>query len=239
MSNTIMELDRVWISYPEEKKGFGGWWRPRPKFWAVKDVSFQVRRGEVFGIIGRNGSGKSTLLKLLAGIIKQDRGSFVSKSRKISLLTLGAGFQSDLSGLDNIYLNGLLLGCSKKQMDEKIEEIIAFSELENFIHKPLRVYSSGMRARLAFSSAIMLDPDILLIDEVLGVGDAAFQEKSRKMIMDKISGGRTVILVTHSASLVKSLCERVVWLHLGEMKSYGPSREVVDEYLTFMKGFKT
>lgn len=236
MSDAIVELDNIWISYPEEKKGLGNWFRPRSRFWAVKDVSFQVKQGEVFGIIGRNGSGKSTLLKLFAGIIEQDRGHFVSRGRKSSLLTLGSGFKGDLSGLDNIYLNGLLFGFSKKQIDERIDEIIAFSELEEFIFKPIRTYSSGMRARLAFSSAIVLDPDILLIDEVLGVGDAAFQEKSKQVILEKINSGRTVILVTHSARLVNQLCERVAWLHRGEMKAYGTSKEVVQEYLAFMKG---
>lgn len=239
MSDTIVELDSIWISYPEEKKGIRNWFHPRSRFWAIKDVSFQVKRGEVFGIIGRNGSGKSTLLKLLAGIIKQDKGKFTSGSHRASLLTLGSGFKNDLPGLDNIYLNGMLLGYSKKQMDERIDEIISFSELEEFINKPIRTYSSGMRARLAFSSAIMLDPDILLIDEVLGVGDAAFQDKSKKKIMEKINSGKTVILVTHSASLVNALCERVAWLHRGEMKACGISKEVVREYLAFMKGSKT
>ncbi|PMC36595.1 ABC transporter [Bacillus sp. UMB0899] len=239
MSESIIELNDIWISYPEEtkqpiKKLFH---RHRDRFWAIKGVNFEVKKGEVLGIIGRNGSGKSTLLKLLSGLISPDKGDFhLNNNERPVLLSLGAGFQPELSGIENIYLNALLLGHKKKDVDKSLDEIIEFSELGDFIYKPVRTYSSGMRSRLAFSTAISLDPEILLIDEVLGVGDAAFQKKCREAITQKINENRTVILVTHSSSLVKSICDRVVWIHLGEQKAVGEASEIVPQYDAFMKG---
>ncbi|PLR67953.1 ABC transporter ATP-binding protein [Bacillus sp. UMB0893] len=239
MSESIIKLNDIWVSYPEEtnqpiKKLFH---KNRPRFWALKGIDFEIKKGEVLGIVGRNGSGKSTLLKLLSGLISPDKGSFSMKEKERPvLLSLGAGFQPELSGLENIYLNGLLLGHTKKTVDEKLEEIIEFSELGDFVNKPVRTYSSGMRSRLAFSTAISLDPEILLIDEVLGVGDAAFQRKCREAITQKIKEDRTVILVTHSSGLVRSICDRVVWIHLGEQKAVGDTKEIVDQYDSFMRG---
>lgn len=236
MSNTVMELKDIWISYPEEKAGLSSIFKKKAEpFWAVKGVNFDVKKGEVLGIIGRNGSGKSTLLRMLTGIMDPDKGEFILKEKPPTLLSLGAGFQANLSGIDNIYLNGLLLGHSRKEIDENLGEIIEFSELGDFVYKPVRTYSAGMKSRLGFSIAITLDPDILLIDEVLGVGDAAFQEKSKNAILEKIGSNRTVIIVTHSAGLVKSICDRVVWLHLGEQVEVGETNEVIDRYQVFMK----
>lgn len=237
MSVTVLELKDVWVSYPDEhgsllKRLFK---REQKKFWALKGISFSVKKGEVLGVIGRNGSGKSTLLKLLSGLILPDKGEFVRRGKRPVLLSLGAGFNPDLTGVDNIYLNSLLLGHKKEEVDEKLDEIIAFSELGSFIHKPVRTYSAGMKARLAFATSIILDPDILLIDEVLGVGDEAFKEKSRQAILDKVADNRTVVLVTHSASLIKQVCDRVVWIHLGEQKAVGDTHEVISAYQAFMR----
>lgn len=235
----VIELKDIWVSYPMD-------YRKNPikrlmnknkdLFWALKGISFEIKKGEVLGIIGRNGSGKSTLLKMLSGVLEADKGQFTMKTKPPTLLSLGTGFNGELSGLDNIYLNGLLLGHSRKLIDENLDRIIEFSELGEFIYRPVRTYSAGMRSRLGFSIAITLDPEILLIDEVLGVGDAAFQEKSKQAILEKIKENRTVILVTHSSGLVRSICDRVVWLHLGEQKAVGDTNEVVSNYEAFMKG---
>ncbi|GGK29007.1 hypothetical protein GCM10010965_22320 [Caldalkalibacillus thermarum] len=241
MSVDVIQLNNVWVSYPDHQGGLWRTWlnRERKVFWALKGIDFNVRRGEVLGVIGRNGSGKSTLLKVLSGLIQPDKGEYIVRGSRPVLLSLGAGFKPDLSGLDNIYLNSLLLGHSKQEVDEKLEEIIAFSELGEFIYKPVRTYSAGMRSRLAFATAITLDPEILLIDEVLGVGDEAFKEKCREAILQKVAANRTVIIVTHSASLVNQLCDRVVWIHLGEQKAVGETKEVVKAYQAFMRGNKT
>lgn len=237
MSKSVIELKDIWVSYPEEKEGLKKLFKKKSEpFWALKGINFNVNKGEVLGIIGRNGSGKSTLLRMLTGIMEPDKGEFVLKEKPPTLLSLGTGFQPNLSGIDNIYLNGLLLGHSRKKIEENLDEIIEFSELGDFVYKPVRTYSSGMKSRLGFSIAITLDPDILLIDEVLGVGDAAFQAKSKNVILEKIKSNRTVILVTHSASLVKSICDRVVWLHLGEQIEVGDTDEIIERYQQFMKG---
>ncbi|MGJ9383982.1 ABC transporter ATP-binding protein [Salipaludibacillus sp. CF4.18] len=238
MSDAVIKLEDLWISYPDNQE------KPIKRllkknsskdFWAVKGLNFEIKKGEVMGIIGRNGSGKSTLLKLLSGIITADKGKFTLSGDRPVLLSLGAGFQGELSGIDNIYLNGMFLGKKKKEIDKMVDEIIEFSELEEFIYKPVRTYSSGMKSRLAFATAITIDPEILLIDEVLGVGDSAFQAKCKEVINEKIKQNRTVILVTHSASLVKKMCDRVVWIHLGEQQAVGNTAEIVDEYESFMK----
>lgn len=238
----VIKLQDIWISYPDNFSSphksildvFSK--KQRKGHWALKGINFEVNQGEVLGVIGRNGSGKSTLLKLLSGLISPDKGRFTVRGSKPVLLSLGAGFEPELSGLDNIYLNGLLLGFDKKKLDERIAKIVEFAELQDFIDKPIRTYSTGMRARLAFSTAIELDPEVLLIDEVLGVGDAAFQKKCNEAIVNKIKQNRTVILVTHSAALVKELCDRAVWIHLGEQRMVGNATEVVTSYLDFMKG---
>ncbi|MGA9287733.1 MAG: ABC transporter ATP-binding protein [Anaerobacillus sp.] len=237
MKKDIIEVKDLWVSYPEHsdnpmKQLFS---KNKKQFWALKGLDFTVKKGEVLGIIGRNGSGKSTLLKLMSGLIEPDKGNYQVEGKRPMLLSLGAGFQPELSGIENIYLNALLLGNRKKKIDDNLEAIIEFSELDDFIYKPVRTYSSGMRARLAFSTAIMLDPEILLIDEVLGVGDSAFQKKCKDAILEKIQQDRTVILVTHSSGLVKQICDRVVWIHRGEQKAVGDTKEIVEQYDEFMK----
>jgi len=235
-----MELKNLWVSYPRSKQGkitdIFNKKQNQKDFWALKGINFDVKKGEVLGVIGRNGSGKSTLLKILSGLISPDKGEYIVKGRRPILLSLGAGFDQELSGLENIYLNSLLLGHTKEEIEKKIDDIIEFSELGDFIYEPVRTYSSGMRSRLAFSIAITLDPDILLIDEVLGVGDQAFRVKSEKTILDKIKQNKTVVIVTHSASLVNKICDRVVWIHLGEQKAVGPTEEVVPLYNQYMNG---
>jgi ABC-type polysaccharide/polyol phosphate transport system ATPase subunit len=235
MTNPVIELKDIWISYPDDREGLKKILKKKTEpFWALKGINFQVNEGEVLGIVGRNGSGKSTLLRMLTGIMEPDRGELKLNGKPPTLLSLGAGFLPNLSGIDNIFLNGLLLGYSRKEIEDRLEKIIEFSELGDFVYKPVRTYSSGMKSRLGFSIAITLDPEILLIDEVLGVGDTAFQEKSKNAILQKIKEKRTVIIVTHSTSLVKSICDRVVWLHLGELVEVGKTSEVINKYIKFM-----
>jgi ABC-type polysaccharide/polyol phosphate transport system, ATPase component len=240
LSTSIIELKNLWVSYPLGKKNrISDLFKKRKEkkeFWALKNLNFDVKKGEVLGVIGRNGSGKSTLLKILSGLILPDKGEYIVRGKRPVLLSLGAGFDGELSGIENIYLNSLLLGHKKEEVDAKLNDIIEFSELGDFVYEPVRTYSSGMRSRLAFSIAISLDPDILLIDEVLGVGDQAFREKSEKAILEKIKQDKTVIIVTHSASLVNKICDRVVWIHLGEQKAVGLTAEVVPKYNAFMNG---
>ena len=199
-------------------------------FYALQDINFEVKKGEVFGIIGLNGAGKSTLLKIIAGIIKPTSGKVVRNGTIAPLIELGAGFNSELSGLENIYLNGLILGYSKKFIQSKIDEIIEYSELQDFIHVPLKNYSSGMRSKLGFSIATIVEPDILIVDEVLSVGDIKFKQKSEQKIKSMIDKGTTVLFVSHSLSQVESLCNRVAWLEKGRIKEIGEAKEVCERY---------
>jgi len=203
-------------------------------FYALQDVSFTVKKGEVLGIIGMNGAGKSTLLKIIAGVLKPSSGTVVRNGTIAPLLELGAGFNGELSGIENIFINGLLLGFSKKFIKEKLEEIIAFSELEKFIHTPLKNYSSGMKARLGFSIATVVKPDILIVDEVLSVGDAKFKEKSERKIRSMIKEGTSVLFVSHSLSQILDLCDRVLWLEQGKIKEIGEPQEVVNNFKKFI-----
>lgn len=203
--------------------------------WALKDVSFQVEQGSNVGIIGTNGSGKTTLLKTIANIFQPDSGTVSLHSDSVSLLTLGVGFQPELSGYENIYLNGMLLGFKKKQIDEKVNEIIEFSELEDFVYYPIKTYSAGMKTRLAFSIAAHIESDILLIDEVLGVGDESFKAKSKAKLDELINENRTVILISHSLNTIKESCDKVLWLHKGVVKGYGEPEEMINQYLDFVK----
>lgn len=200
------------------------------EFWVLRDVSFEVKRGEVLGIIGHNGAGKSTLLKVISGILKPSRGSVSVNGVIAPMLELGSGFDFDLTGRENVFLNGAILGYSEQFLKEKYGEIVEFSELGQFIDVPLRNYSSGMVARLAFSVATVVRPDILIVDEVLSVGDADFQEKSKKRMLDLMGGGTTVLFVSHSLSQIQEMCDRVVWLEHGEMKMLGEAKEVCDRY---------
>ncbi|WP_234404858.1 ABC transporter ATP-binding protein [Paenibacillus bouchesdurhonensis] len=201
------------------------------EFWAIKEVSFTVNKGEIFGIIGYNGAGKSTLLKLVSGIMKPTVGSVKINGSIAPLIELGAGFDPELSARENIYLNGAVLGYSKQYMDKKFNEIIAFSELESFVDIAVKNYSSGMYARLGFSIATSIQPDILIVDEILSVGDVKFQEKSLNRIKQMIDQGTTVVLVTHNIDQVKSMCNRVMWLQNGCIRRIGSPEEVVNEFL--------
>lgn len=200
------------------------------EFWALNEISINIRKGEVIGIIGHNGSGKSTLLKIISGIMKPTKGIITCNGNIVPMLELGSGFDFDLTGKENIYLNGAILGYSKKFLDEKYKEILDFSELGEFINVPIRNYSSGMMMRLAFSIATVVNPEILIVDEILSVGDEAFQEKSRSRMGELMSGGTTVLFVSHSLNQIREMCNRVVWLDHGEIRMIGDAKEVCDKY---------
>ena len=200
------------------------------EFHALENVTFDVKRGEIFGVIGRNGAGKSTLLKVVSGIYKPTSGKAVSAGRIAPMLELGSGFDQELSGHDNIFLNGAILGFTEDFLKQKYDEIVAFSELGEFIHQPIKTYSSGMMMRLAFSVATIVEPEILIVDEILAVGDASFQQKSRARMLELMQGGTTVLFVSHSMSQIREMCDRVLWLDHGTVKMVGPTQEVCDAY---------
>jgi lipopolysaccharide transport system ATP-binding protein len=202
------------------------------EFWALKDVSFEVKRGEVLGIIGRNGAGKSTLLKILSRITEPSEGRVSIAGRVASLLEVGTGFHPELTGRENINLNGAILGMSRAEIKRKFDEIVDFSGVEKFIDTPVKRYSSGMQVRLAFSVAAHLEPEILIIDEVLAVGDASFQQKCLAKMEDVAGHGRTVLFVSHNMTAVQSLCERVIYLETGEIRGDGSPTEQIKNYLT-------
>jgi lipopolysaccharide transport system ATP-binding protein len=200
-------------------------------FWALRDLSFTVDRGEMVGVIGQNGAGKSTLLKILSRITEPTLGEAILRGRPAALLEVGTGFHPDLSGRENIFLNGAILGMRRHEIRAKFDEIVAFSEVEQFIDTPVKRYSSGMYVRLAFAIAAHLEPDILLVDEVLAVGDTAFQKKCLGK-MDRVSkAGRTVVLVSHNLVSIQSLCRRALWIHGGRLRADGAAAAVVDDYL--------
>lgn len=200
------------------------------EFWALKNVSFEVERGEVVGIVGHNGAGKSTLLKVISGILKPTGGSLEVHGNVVPMLELGSGFDHDLTGRENIFLNGSILGYSEKYLKEKYEQIVEFSELGKFIDVPIRNYSSGMLMRLAFSIATVVQPEILIVDEILAVGDAAFQEKSKARMLELMGGGTTVLFVSHSLEQIREMCDRVIWLEHGQIKAIGATKEICDAY---------
>ena len=205
----------------------------RPKkedFWALKNVSLHVNKGEVVGLIGSNGAGKSTLLKLVSGVMKPTKGKITVNGAISPMIELGAGFDPELTARENIYLNGAVLGYSKKFLDEKFEEIVDFSELRDFLDVPIRNFSSGMTAKLAFSIATIVNPEILIVDEILSVGDIKFQEKSKSKMLEMIKGGTTVLYVSHSLDSIKQLCDRAMWLENGEVQMTGNAKEVCDKY---------
>ncbi|MCI9666250.1 MAG: ABC transporter ATP-binding protein [Angelakisella sp.] len=199
-------------------------------FTALDHVSFEVKKGETFGLIGRNGAGKSTILKVISGILKPTSGSVTCYGNVVPMLELGSGFDFDLTGRENIFLNGAILGYSEKFLREKYNEIVEFSELGEFIDAPIRNYSSGMLARLAFSVATVVKPEILIVDEILSVGDAAFQEKSRKRMLELMGGGTTVLFVSHSIQQVREMCSRVLWLEQGKVKMLETVEDVCNAY---------
>lgn len=202
--------------------------------WVLNGISFEVKKGEAIGLIGHNGCGKSTTLKILTGIMYPDGGTVELKGRVSSLLELGAGFHPDMSGRENIYINASIFGLSKKEIDRRIDEIIEFSELGNYIDDPVRTYSSGMYMRLAFSVAINVDADILLIDEILAVGDVNFQAKCFSKLMDIKRKGTTIVIVSHSMGQIEEICDRSIWIHDGLVRADGIPRDVHREYLTYM-----
>jgi len=200
-------------------------------FWAVNDVSFEVQTGSTFGIIGSNGSGKSTLLKCIAGILQPEKGSIVTHGRTAALLELGSGFHPDLSGRENVYLNGALLGLTRRELERKFDDIVDFAGLNEFIDTPVKNYSSGMAVRLGFAIAINVDPDILIIDEVLAVGDASFQQKCYQKIESFRRDGKTILFVSHGLGDVTTLCSEVLWMERGQAKAIGRSVDLVSDYL--------
>ena len=209
---------------------FTGREQTHEELWALNDVSFDVQQGDVVGIVGRNGSGKSTLLKVLSRIVEPTKGRAVMRGRVASLLEVGTGFHAELSGRENIYLNGAILGMGKKEIDRKFDEIVAFSEVEKFLDTPVKFYSSGMYVRLAFAIAAHLEPDILIVDEVLSVGDVAFQKKSLGKMKQVAGEGRTVIFVSHNAATVRMLCNKGILLSEGELKVTGEVEKVLAKY---------
>lgn len=204
--------------------------RKKDYFWALSDVSFDVKKGEVIGLIGSNGAGKSTMLKVVSGVMKPTKGKVEVNGMIAPMIELGAGFDSELTARENIFLNGAVLGFSENFLKEKFDEIVEFSELKDFLDVPIKNFSSGMVAKLAFSISTIVAPDILIVDEILSVGDIKFQEKSLNKMMELIKGGTTVLYVSHSLESIRDLCDRVIWLDHGKVIKIGPSKEVCDEY---------
>jgi len=212
--------------------------RNSPSIWALKDVSFEIRHGDVVGIIGRNGAGKSTLLKILSQITEPTEGEARVHGRVGSLLEVGTGFHPELTGRENIYLNGAILGMKKKEIERKFDEIVAFAEVEKFLDTPVKHYSSGMYMRLAFSVAAHLEPEILLVDEVLAVGDAAFQKKCLGKMHDVSVGGRTVLFVSHNMRAIRALCPKSIFLHEGRLQFDGTSETAITQYLRYLDPYR-
>ncbi|MGA2243451.1 MAG: ABC transporter ATP-binding protein [Verrucomicrobiota bacterium] len=222
----LLQAPAKWMHERKERRQAA-----REEFWALNDVSFEIQPGEVVGIIGRNGAGKSTLLKILSRITEPTAGRVTIDGRVASLLEVGTGFHNELTGRENIFLNGAILGMSRGEIKRKFEEIVAFSEVEKFLDTPVKRYSSGMYVRLAFAVAAHLEPEVLIVDEVLAVGDAAFQQKCIGKMKDVSQGGRTVLFVSHNMQAVVTLCQRAVWLQGGRVCATGPARSLVEEYI--------
>jgi len=244
MSNVAVRVDHVTKSfrmYHERNQSLKsaimrGRTSVHEDFLALKDVSFDVPTGSTFGLIGSNGSGKSTLLKCLANIYYPNQGSISHFGRIAAMLEVGSGFHAELSGRENVFLNGSILGMSRKEVSRKFDEIVEFSGVEQFIDQPVKNYSSGMYVRLGFAIAINVDPDILVVDEVLAVGDQDFQDKCYRKFADFREAGKTVILVSHSMATVQSMCDRVAWLDHGELKAVGEAEGTVAAYLDSLHG---
>jgi lipopolysaccharide transport system ATP-binding protein len=224
----ILSLQNVGLYYSRRES-----FLKRNRYWALQDISFDLNAGETLGIIGRNGVGKSTLLKVLAGIITPDKGQVImhNPDLRISLISLQAGFVQHLTGRENTILGGMLLGATKEEMQSRMDAIMMFSELGRFFDEPVSTYSTGMRARLGFSVAYHVDPDVILLDEVLGVGDEAFRKKSTDAMKERIRSEKTVVIVSHSVPILKEVCDRVVWIENGMTKIQGDVSEVISAYL--------
>ena len=205
--------------------------RQKPtEFWALDDLTFNGKKGEVVGLIGSNGAGKSTLLKVVSGVMKPTKGKVEVRGIISPMIELGAGFDLELTARENIYLNGAVLGYSKEFLEEKFDDIVKFSELEEFLDVPVKNFSSGMTAKLAFSIATVVNPEILIVDEILSVGDIKFQEKSKGKMLEMIKGGTTVLYVSHSLESIKDLCDKVIWIEHGKLIKMGNAKEICDEY---------
>jgi len=228
-NNAVISLRNVAFHFWLKKSLFR-----KDRFAALKDISFDLFHGESLGIIGRNGAGKTTLLRLLGGIIRPDKGTLINNGVKTSLLSLQIGFDPQLSGLYSAILSGMLLGFTKKEIEDKLYDIVKFAELEEFIDQPVRTYSSGMRARLGFSIAFHLDPDVLLIDEALAVGDADFKKKSFAVMKEKLRSNKTIVLVSHNAGIIRRLCNRAVWIEEGITRAEGDTKTVIQAYEKFI-----
>ncbi len=242
MSDNVIEVKNVWKKFkiyhdkPHTLKDKVLFWN-RNKYevrWVLEDISFEVKKGESIGIIGKNGSGKSTLLKLLTKIIYPNKGSINMKGRVAGLLELGAGFHPDLSGRNNIYINASIFGLSKKEIDKVFQTIVDFAELQDFIDNPVRTYSSGMYMRLAFAVAINIHADILLIDEILAVGDISFQEKCLNKLKEIKKSGVTIVIVSHSLEQIERFCDKSIWIHSGQIAALGKCEVVHKKYKEFM-----
>lgn len=239
--NVAVTVKNLHISYRGLKKSSirASWKKLKNKveiFEALKGVSFEIEEGKILGIIGKNGSGKSTMLKAIAGIFSPDKGTIDLHGNSISLLSIGVGFNNKLSGYENIYLSGMLLGFSESEIKAKEKEIIDFADIGDFIYKPVQTYSSGMHSKLAFAITAILETDIMLIDEVLSVGDVKFKEKSYNKMRELISDDkRTVIIVSHSMGTLEELCDEILWLNDGQIVKIGSPEEIIKEYKKFMK----
>ncbi len=201
------------------------------EFWALRDINLKIKKGEVVGLIGTNGAGKSTLLKIVAGVMNPTKGNVITKGTICPMIELGAGFDPDLTARENVFLNGSVMGYDREFLEKKFNEIIDFAELWDFIDVPIKNFSSGMIARLAFSIATLVEPEILIVDEILSVGDIAFQKKSLDKMMNMITGGTTVLFVSHSIDQIKKLCDKVVWINKGTQIEFGAAEKVCQSYL--------
>ncbi len=239
----VIEVKDLWLTYTLMKRGtFGDFLIPKSKrknppkiFEAIRGVSFTVTKGQIVGIVGQNGAGKSTLLRAVTGIFAPDKGSVNTFDNTVSLLSIGVGFNRNLTGRENIYLSAMLMGFNKQQVEEKYGSIVEFSELGDFIEQPVQTYSSGMFSKLAFSISVIMETDIILVDEVLSVGDARFRKKSFEKMQELIQDSdKTVMIVSHSPETISEMCSYIIWLHHGEIVMQGPADEVLPKYDEFM-----
>lgn len=229
MSHPVLTLEHVGMCYRRQRGIFGD------PFWALRDVSFTLYSGETLGIIGRNGVGKSTLLRLLAGIFRPDRGRLINHGVRVSLLSLQVGFVPHLTGRENAILSAMLMGLRRREIEARMDEIIDFAELDDFIDQPTAIYSAGMNARLGFAVAMQIDPDVLLVDEVLGVGDEDFRQKSSAAMRARMQSGQTVVFVSHNLGMVRNLSDRVIWIEDGIVLEEGSSEKVLSDYQAHLK----
>jgi len=237
---TAKNLTKIYKLYDNHRDRFKEALNPRRKkyhrdFYALNDVNFEIYRGETVGIVGRNGSGKSTLLKMLTGVLNPTEGEITVNGKISALLELGAGFNMEYTGMENIYLNGTIMGISRKEMEKKVDDIVSFADIGEHINQPVKTYSSGMFVRLAFAVAINVDPDILIVDEALAVGDTRFQVKCMDKFMEFMERGKTVLFVSHDLHSIKRFCTRTIWINDGKMIMDGKTDEVTDRYADFLK----